>query len=257
MNHSKSRVRLRHGCIWRQLWHSRLQVSTTSPHTGGVQAQAVRGTPPVAPGTLAPVDDLQSAVEPDGRGRRRAGHRHPVRLQRGGRALDTRLPVERPRLFGDAPSTVEIRHFGGPLPNGRLMVAAELPVFVRGKEYIVFLRNRRGTSHRSSATSRCAWSRSDGGEVLVNSDGQAVTRVGAGGVDFGPTLFDASATRRFGAKALVNSPAELRAASRSTGERSSSRSKTSLAAQGLTVAGKFADRPAGAFRWRGQPTRIA
>ena len=113
-------------------------------------------------------------------------------------------------LFGDAPSTVEIRHFGGPLPSGRLMVAAELPVFVHGKEYIVFLRN--GEWNVSPVVGDLAlrvepWG---GGEVLVNSDGQAVTRVGAGGVEFGPTLFDGPERDGSAPKDTRERPAEHR-----------------------------------------------
>jgi hypothetical protein len=256
MNHSKSRVRLRHGMYLAAALGLAAASFDHLTHTGGVQAQAVRGTLPLEATTPGPVDDLQRAVEQTAAVIE--GLVFDIQYDYSEEAGPwTRVFLSNVRvLFGDAPSTVEIRHFGGPLPSGRLMVAAELPVFVRGKEYIVFLRN--GEWNVSPVVGDLAlrvepWG---GAEVLVNSDGQAVTRVGGGGVEVGPTLFDGPQRDGSAPQTLVNVLPSFESKPIARLEFVKSL-QDSLAAGGLTVAGKFTDRPAGAFRWRGQRTGSA
>lgn len=253
MKQRKSRVRLGHGVYLAAALGLAAASFDRLTNAGDVQAQDVRSTLPIAGSTPVPIDDLQRAVQ-------------QTAAVIEGLVTDiqydyseeegpwTRVFISNVRvLFGSAPSIVEIRHFGGPLPNGRLMVAAELPVFVLGKEYIVFLRN--GAWNVSAVVGDLAlraetWA---GTEVLVNSDGQAVTKVGAGGVEVGPALFDGPQRDGSAPKTLVNTLQSFE--SKPLDRQGFVESlKSALAAQGLSVAGTFADRPAGAFKWRGQQT---
>ena len=126
MNHSKSRIRLRHGIYLA----AALGLSAASldhlTHIGGVQAQAVRSAPPLAEGTRGPADDLKRAV--DQTAAVIEGLVFDIQYDYSDEAGPwTRVFLTKVRvLFGDAPSTVEIRHFGGPLPSGRFMVAIGL-----------------------------------------------------------------------------------------------------------------------------------
>ena len=153
--------------------------------------------------------------------------------------------------FGSAPPLVEIRHFGGPLPNGRMMVAAELPAFVKGKQYIVFLRNTAWNVSPVVGDLALRVETVDGTEVLVNSDGQVVTEIGPRGVELGPALFEGLELDGTPPKALGRS---LSAFDRKPLDRQSfvEALRANLETHGLTVAGTFYDRPAGEFKWRAQ-----
>ena len=113
--------------------------------------------------------------------------------------------------FGEAPASFEIRHFGGPLPDGRTIVIAELPVFVRGKEYVLFLRSGGWNVSPVVGDYALRVEKIDNKEVLVNSDGQAVTEVTSRGVDVGPTLFDGFELNGAAPKALVDEARAVRA----------------------------------------------
>jgi hypothetical protein len=94
----------------------------------------------------------------------------------------------------------------------------------------------------------------EGAEVLLNSDGQPVTAIGADGIGLGPSLFEGpqqngARPRSLGA-GLGN--AERRRPVDRKGFVESLRS--TMGAHGLRVGGPFYDRPAGEFKWRGQPT---
>jgi hypothetical protein len=158
--------------------------------------------------------------------------------------------------LGSAPPVVDLRHFGGPLPNGRILVAAELPVFVLGKQYVVFLRNTAWNVSPVVGDLALRVETIDGEEVLVNSDGQPVTEVGAQGLELGAALFD-------GPSADGRVPAALGRRLQDLDRRPLDRGQfvqelsTQIAAHGLRVAGAFYEHPAGGFRWRGQPTARA
>jgi hypothetical protein len=146
---------------------------------------------------------------------------------------------------------LELRQFGGLLPNGRRMVAAELPIFVQGQRYLVFLRN---TAWNLSPVVGSLALRVDsvgGTEVLVNSDGHPVVEVGPGGPGFGAALFEPI---RYTGPAIVQKPGALAAlAMRPLGLRAFLEAlQVELDGQGLRVGGAFLDHPAGNFRWRGQ-----
>jgi hypothetical protein len=96
----------------------------------------------------------------------------------------------------------------------------------------------------------------DNKEVLVNSDGQAVTEVTSRGVDVGPTLFDGFELNGAAPKALVTklAPSERLPLDRA---RFVDALGTTLKASRLTIGGKIADRPLGQFKWRGQSAERA
>ncbi|HSI60812.1 MAG TPA: hypothetical protein VLA16_24860 [Ideonella sp.] len=155
--------------------------------------------------------------------------------------------------FGVAPASVEIRHFGGPLPNGRAVVAAELPVFVPGKRYVVFLRNTAWNLSPVVGSLALRVETVGGAEALVDSDGRAVTGVGLRGVEMGPALFEGPQYDGSQPKALVKNFAAL--ARQPLDRRGLVRAlKAGLAAHGLSVAGSFDERPAGGFKWRATAT---
>ena len=53
----------------------------------------------------------------------------------------SRLVVHIGSLGKTAPNTIELRSFGGPLPDGREMFATHVPALLPGKRYVLFLRN--------------------------------------------------------------------------------------------------------------------
>lgn len=156
-------------------------------------------------------------------------------------------------LAGSAPEAIAIRHFGGPLPNGGFVVASELPVFVRDREYIVFLRNT--TWNVSAVVDDLAFrvDTVDSTQVLADSDGQPVLQVGPAGFERGPRLFDdfqrdGSAPKPLdgGLRTLTRAPLDRDGFIKSL--------LGNLAAQGLQIGGTFSEKPAGAFKWRAQET---
>ena len=157
-------------------------------------------------------------------------------------------------IAGDVAPTVAIRQFGGPLPNGALMVAAELPVFVLGKEYVVFLRNTEWNVSPVVGDYALRVEKADSGEVLVNSDGQPVTQIGPAGFNFGPTLFEPFEQAGVAPKAIADSFSTLRLAAIQPldRERFTTSLRSTLDAQALQVSGQFIAKPAGGFNWRAQ-----
>ena len=221
-------------------------------NTAGVQAQVGREPIPSASIGLAPADDLQSAAKQtaaivDGI----VTDIQYDYSEQDGPWTTVILSKARP-IAGDAPDTIAIRHFGGPLPNGGLMVAAELPVFVRDKEYIVFLRNTEWNVSAVVGDLAFRVDTVDDTEVLVDSDGAPVLQVGAFGFELGTPVFegptrDGSAPKPIdgGLKALAGRrPLDLASFAKSL--------QSNLDAQGLRIAGNFFEKPAGGFNWRGQ-----
>jgi hypothetical protein len=221
--------------------------------TEAVQAQVGPNRPPPTARKPLPVTDLQSAVD-------------QTAAVVEGLVTDIQYdyseeegPWTRVILsdvhahFGSAPPEVEIRHFGGPLPNGRMMVAAELPVFVQGKRYVVFLRNTGWNVSPVVGDLALRLETVDDTEVLVNSDGQAVTEVGPEGVAVGLALFGSPELDGTPPKALGMS---LAAFDRKPLDRRSfvEALNATMATHGLSIAGDFYDHPAGEFKWRAQRT---
>jgi hypothetical protein len=247
-------VNLRHVCAAAAI----AIVAVTIDHASrfaDVEAQGVRGAPSdaAAPG---PVDNLRNAV------RQTAAVvegwvtniQHEFSEENGPWTRVTLSNVH--AHLGSAPLTVEIRHFGGPLPNGRFLVAAELPVFVLGKQYVVFLRNTAWNVSPVVGDLALRVETLDGTEVLVNSDGQPVTEVGAQGLELGAALFE-------GPLPDGRAPAAVGRRLQDLGRRPLDRGRfvqelrTHIAAQGARVSGAFYEHPAGGFRWRGQRTARA
>jgi hypothetical protein len=155
--------------------------------------------------------------------------------------------------LGESAPFVEIRQFGGPLPNGKTLVAAELPVFERGKRYVVFLRN---TAWNVSPVVGDLSFRVDvagGAEVLLNSDGLPVTAIGAEGIGLGASIADGpqqASTRARSLGLAIGRTQERRLDRRALVQSL----RASMAEHGLSVGGPFYDRPAGEFKWRALPT---
>jgi hypothetical protein len=86
-------------------------------------------------------------------------------------------------LGGKVSSEVQLRVFGGPLPNGKYVEASELPRFVNGAVYILFLRN---TDWRFAPVMGDLAFREEtifDRPVLIDSDGFAVTAVSKTGIE--------------------------------------------------------------------------
>jgi hypothetical protein len=154
--------------------------------------------------------------------------------------------------FGESAPFVEIRHFGGPLPNGKMLVAAELPVFELKKRYVVFLRNT--AWNLSPVVGDLAFSVESvgGAEALLNSDGQPVTEVGAAGIGLGPAILEDKLRSGIRPRALASGLQTLQ--SKSLDRRTFVASLRATMGTRLTVGGPFYDRPAGEFKWRAMPT---
>lgn len=158
------------------------------------------------------------------------------------------------RHFGtaaDKSGTIELRQFGGLLPNGRMMIAAELPVFVPGQRYLVFLRNTAWNVSPVVGGLALRIGSLDGTEVLVNTDGHAVLDVDQGGPRLGAAVFEPI---RYTSPAIVQKQGALQ---RLAGKPLDRRGfldalRVELEGQGLRIGGPFHEHPAGAFRWRGQ-----
>jgi hypothetical protein len=155
--------------------------------------------------------------------------------------------------FGNAPDTLELRHFGGPLPNGRAVVAAELPAFVAGKRYVVFLRNTAWNLSPVVGELALRAESFGGREVLVNSDGLAVTGIGKRGVEFGSALFENLPFDGSAPKALKRS---LAAMPHQPLDRNAfvQAMASAVSTNGLAVGGTFYGQPAGEFKWRANGT---
>ena len=88
-------------------------------------------------------------------------------------------------LGGPHEQKIELRTFGGPLPNGSFMAASELPRYVLGARYLLVLRN---TDWRFSPVIGDLAFRQEliaGKQVLVNTDGFGVTGVDDAGIHTG------------------------------------------------------------------------
>jgi hypothetical protein len=102
-----------------------------------VEARAA--APPVAPSSFADVLRQTAAViEGDVQD---VSFRYDA--QEGPRTVATmaNMVVHVGSLGSSPPRTLELRSFGGPLPDGREVIAMHVPAFTVGKRHVVFLRN--------------------------------------------------------------------------------------------------------------------
>jgi len=167
--------------------------------------------------------------------------------------------------FGEAPRELTIRQFGGPLPNGRVMVISELPVFEEGGRYLVFLRNTSWNLSPVVGPLAFRLHTVDGRAVLTTQEGNAVTSLDAGGIGVGPKLTEGSAERVFGLSSrppveapavfgadfsnqdsAVEGPGKLLGVPEFVGSL-----KTAMRDLGTGVSGSLESKPAGNFSWRG------
>lgn len=180
---------------------------------------------------------------------------------------------------GSAPAQLQLRQFGGRTKDGRMVVASELPVLVKGKRYVVFLRNTAWNLSPIVGDLALRLETVGGAEMLVTADGEPVTGVGAGGLDVGPALFgphplDGSAPQLVASARASLARAEAAAPPRAVDSGGSASSVASLTAgktpldraaflaavgsgaraAGVAVAGTFYDQPAGGFKWTGVST---
>lgn len=152
---------------------------------------------------------------------------------------------------GAAPRGLELWQFGGLLPSGRLMVAAELPSFVAGKRYLLFLRNTAWNVSPIVGQLALRVEQVGNVEVLVASDGQAVTGLDASGPVLGAQLF-ASAHGRVAPAATASLSALGGALPMDRARFLAALGKQLMVPKTPQIAGAFLERPAGRFQWRGQ-----
>jgi len=155
--------------------------------------------------------------------------------------------------LGSAPAVVELRQFGGRLPNGKQVVAAELPVFVQGKRYIVFLRNTSWNLSPVVGDLALRVEKVGETEVLVNTDGMAVTGVGAMGPQFGEALFEGP---KFDGTPSAALGKRLTSLARAPLDRAGfvQAMRSQVASKDMRLTGSFNARPGGEFKWRAIPT---
>ncbi len=79
--------------------------------------------------------------------------------------------------------TLTLLTFGGQLPNGRMTSVSELPRFVPGGRYVIFLRNTDWRYSPVITNHAYRVERIAGREVLITTDGVGVTGVSARGVE--------------------------------------------------------------------------
>jgi hypothetical protein len=152
---------------------------------------------------------------------------------------------------GSAPEALELWQFGGVLPNGRLMVAAELPAFVAGKRYLLFLRNTAWNVSPIVGQLALRVEQLGGVEVLVTSDGQAVTGLDASGAVLGASLFSPAYARTTPA-ATAPLSALGKAQPMDRARFLAALGRQLAASKSTKISGVFLERPAGRFQWRGQ-----
>jgi hypothetical protein len=100
----------------------------------------------------------------------------------------------------NADDHVELVTFGGKLPDGHFVSASELPRYVKGASYILFLRN---TDWRFSPVIGDLAFREEniaGRPVLIDSDGFAVSGVGPSGIERHSAQLMEPVANRFGSR---------------------------------------------------------
>ncbi|MDI1428312.1 hypothetical protein [Polyangium sorediatum] len=101
----------------------------------------------------------------------------------------TNLSVHLGSLGASAPNSVEIRSFGGYLPDGREIVATHVPELVAGKRYVLLLRNTEWTLSPIAFGHVFRLDTLGKTRALVDAYGRLVTGVGATEILTGPQLW--------------------------------------------------------------------
>jgi hypothetical protein len=147
-----------------------------------------RGAPPPSPAhTLEQVLRQTAAVV--------EGHVEDVSYRydevEGPRTVATlsRLVVHLGSLGPALPPAVEIRSFGGRLPDGREVLATHVPALLPGKRYLVFLRNTEWTLSPIAFDQAYRIETVASVPVLVDPHGRLVMGMGARGPVPGPSFF--------------------------------------------------------------------
>lgn len=265
--------------------HSKLKhliwVAATLTAGAAAQAEVASNRPPPAARKPLPVTDLRSAM--DQTALVVEGQVTEVQYEynhRNGPWTHVTLSDVRAH-FGSAPQQLEIRQFGGPLPDGSMVVVAELPEFIEGERYVVFLRNT--AWNLSPVVGNLAFRVETVGaaEALVNTDGLAVVGVDPRGVRMAPQLLEGlqpnaalpGSPELDGAQAVtdVTPPEPLgpnvagvaaRAVAGASAQNREPLDPVSfiaeldaiLAAHGMAASGTFYERSAGGFNWYRQKT---
>jgi len=167
--------------------------------------------------------------------------------------------------FGRAPKTVQLRQFGGPLPDETRLVVHDQPEFEKGARYLVFLRN---TSWNYSPIVSHWVARiedTDGRQRLVDPGGHLVRGIDDYGLTLGPVVskdkdmethavaaaedLRDEAGRAVGAEAPVEEAKEGASLQDFLGQLN-----RELKGRGLELQGAFYDAPGSNVAWRGPPT---
>lgn len=167
-----------------------IRPSLASALLAGVASWPVvaRGAPPPSPAHTLEQVLRQTAAVVEGHVEDVSYHYDEVEGPRTVATL-SRLVVHLGALGAVTPPAVEIRSFGGPLPDGREVFATHVPALLPGKRYLVFLRNTEWTlspvvfDHAFRVESVASV------PVLVDVHGRLVMDVRAGGPVPGPSLF--------------------------------------------------------------------
>lgn len=180
--------------------------------------------------------------------------------------------------FGSAPERLEIRQLGGPLPDDTVLVVTHLPEFIEGERYVVFLRNTVWNLSPVVGDFALRVEAVGDNEALVTTDGHAVLAIDAQGMEVTEApvaevqpyraLLQGMESEQAEAAAAATLPSAPAQASASVVVQDSALSEgvpldrqSFVAALGeiletedMAVAGEFYERPAGEFKWYGQPT---
>lgn len=151
---------------------------------------------------------------------------------------------------------VTLRVRGGMLPDGHVIVVPELPSFVRGKRYVVFLRNTSWSWSPVLLDLSLRYETVAGKEVLIDSRGLPCVGVDAQGLRFGEkALFEGTREARvegsLPAEKPGNAPEDVRAAV--GGAQLAQQLKAKLAARKQVLDSTFFDEPRPQALWNVTP----
>jgi len=84
-------------------------------------------------------------------------------------------------IGSSVPRTLELRSFGGPMPDGREVVAMHVPAFVVGQRHLVFLRNTEWSLSPVAFGFAFRLAERGSAEALIDPSGRLVIGVGVSG----------------------------------------------------------------------------
>jgi hypothetical protein len=156
--------------------------------------------------------------------------------------------------FGSAQSQLTIRQLGGPMPNGRVLSVSHQTAFLKGKKYLVFLRNTGW--HLSPVVGGYAFRYElvGGLDVLVDRDGSAVTGFDASGVLLSEPVFEGPRPDNAAPVALANAAQKV-SGKALDGPTFVDALRSQLSLRGMKISGSHSERPmAGTNGMRAQLT---